>query len=201
MARCTVVWYALAVAATTGAACAQPVVGDSPYRIALRNVAPFVPDAGVAVGLELPQRDAEPDNVHVLVQLNVDEVERARASPEAQAPLRRLFAEPPNSAPLRLQGNLQKATYEAVISRDVAESLIRERSLAPLDDATERLVRWVGSLPRDAKLEATLYDRRYERWALGPNRTIRLLVTFHEDALGEAEGVLDELAMEHEPYT
>jgi subtilisin family serine protease len=180
---------------------AQPVEESSPYRISLRNLEPFTPAVGMQ--LEMPDRDADDDSLHALVQLDVAEFARAREQPASQEMLRRLFGADTggDDADLVLQRNLQGATYVAVIQSALAERMIRGRTLAPLDDDVERLIRWVGPVPDAIKLESTLRNGRYERWGLGPNNTFRLLVTFYEDAIDQAETVLAPIAVEHERYT
>jgi subtilisin family serine protease len=181
---------------------AQPAVDESsPYRISLRNLEPFTPAMGTQ--LELPDRDADDDSIHALVQLDVAEFARVREQPASQEMLRRLFGADTggDDADLVLQRNLQGATYVAVIRSALARSMIRARTLAPLDDDVEQLIRWVGPVPGEIKLESTLRSGRYERWGLGPDNTFRLLVTFYEDAIDQAETVLAPIAVEHERYT
>jgi subtilisin family serine protease len=181
---------------------AQPAVDESsPYRISLRNLEPFTPAAGMQ--LEVPGRDTDDASMHALVQLDVAEFARARAAPGSQETLRRLFGADPGAreAGIVLQRNLQRATYVAVIRSALAEELIQARTLAPLDDDVERLIRWVGPVPGAIKLESTLRNGRYERWGLGPDNTFRLLVTFYEDAIDQADAVLAPIAVEHARYT
>jgi subtilisin family serine protease len=180
---------------------AQPEVDGSPYRISLRNLEPFTPATGVQ--LERPDRDSDDDSVHALVQLDVAEFARAREQPASREMLRRLFGADTgrDDADLVLQRNLQGATYVAVIRSALAGQMIRARTLAPLDDDVERLIRWVGPVPDAIKLESTLRSGRYERWGLGPNNTFRLLVTFYEDAIDQADTVLAPIAVEHARYT
>lgn len=199
--RTSICTLAFLVAAPLSARAQPAVVADSPYRIALRNAAPFEPGPGAE--LALPGSDADNSSVHALVQLDNDEVERARTDAEAEARLRRLLTAP-EGAPLRVLRNVQRATYEAVIRRDLAMSMSTDRNLDGLtfvDRDAATLVRWVGSVPREAKLEAALLNGQYPAWGLGPNDTFNLLVTFYEDAVGGADAFLGGVAVDRQPYT
>src|SRR5688572_21675429 len=179
----------IAATVTSWAVSAQPDE-PGPYLISLRNVEPYTPDPGVRLDLPAEDADANPRNVHVLVQLDAAEVARA-TDPRAQEALRRLFmANPADNPPLLIQKNLQRSTYEAVINRSLADRLTSPAGVGALDADMRRFVRWIGTVPTESKIEPELRQGMYHSWGPGPNNTFRLLVTVHADEVDGAETML-----------
>ena len=155
---------------------------DDQYRLSLRNTEPGPPpEGGVSLNLPEPGQDSDPKSIHALVQLDRDKVQLARTPGGSRAALQQLFVPDPNgNYDILLLRPLQGTTYEAVIRREVAEELV-DQGLGALDGKTEELIRWIGSIPVNAKYDPDLLAGRYFPWGIGPNGTFRLLVTFYED--------------------
>jgi subtilisin family serine protease len=186
-------WTIVIVAAVTSWEVSAQPDEPGPYLISLRNVEPYTPDPGVRLDLPAREADANPRNVHVLVQLDAAVVARATDG-RAREALRTLFAaNPQDNPPLLIQRNLQRSTYEAVINRTLAEQLITPRGIAALDPEVRQFVRWIGTVPTESKIEAELRQGMYQSWGLGPNNTFRLLVTVHADEVDEAETTLRDI--------
>lgn len=172
------IFGALAIVATAFVAAAQTAeMKDKPkYEIPLSSRR-FVPEPGAEPRFREALARLSRPSIHALVQL---------ARPLDGETLKMI-----NAAGVTLLEFLQGTTYIAAVRRD-----------SKLETGEGQLIRWIGELRAEDKVESDLLREKYASYGMNLQGTLNLLVVFHRDIRREvAQSVLKRTEGSYEPYS